>query len=100
MGVKKKKSSKQKVTKVASSLISKWQAVRRDLVAQEQEEEEAEDPDPVVQQRRKQKELEQWRAQQLAAGAAEENANFAVCAFVSGPCTEGAGIEQANMAGL
>ncbi|KAK9818113.1 hypothetical protein WJX72_007317 [[Myrmecia] bisecta] len=69
-----KKKKAMKLPKSANSLINKWQAVRKDLV---DEEDEDEVPDPAALERKRLREAEEWRLQQLRAGATpDDNANF------------------------
>lgn len=59
--------------KKVSSLVDKWKAAKEEL--QEEEEEERETPLEILEKKR-QREIEGWRAQQIASGEAKENANF------------------------
>ena len=61
-------------------MMSQWSTVRKDL---EDEEEraaraEAEAFDPEAQERKRRRQIEEWKAEQLRSGQAEDNANFLV----------------------
>ncbi|TVU11580.1 hypothetical protein EJB05_45174, partial [Eragrostis curvula] len=58
--------------KKVSSLVDKWKAAKEEL---RDEEEEPEDALEALE-RKRQKEIEEWRKQQIASGEAQENANF------------------------
>ncbi|KAI3510191.1 hypothetical protein L1887_25722 [Cichorium endivia] len=60
--------------KKVSGLVDKWKAVKEEL----HEDEEDEEPENALEalEKKKQREIEQWRAQQIATGEAKENANF------------------------
>ncbi|KAL6513950.1 hypothetical protein OROHE_019406 [Orobanche hederae] len=58
--------------KKVSSLVDKWKAAKEEL---HEEEEEAEDAYEILE-RKRQREIEEWRAQQIASGEARDNANF------------------------
>ncbi|XP_074303407.1 uncharacterized protein LOC141637903 isoform X2 [Silene latifolia] len=58
--------------KKVSSLVDKWKAAKEEL---EEEEERYESPLEILEKKR-QREIEDWRAQQIASGEAKENANF------------------------
>ncbi|KAL9235240.1 hypothetical protein vseg_010018 [Gypsophila vaccaria] len=58
--------------KKVSSLVDKWKAAKEEL---EEEEERRETPLEILE-RKRQREIEDWRAQQIASGEAKENANF------------------------
>ncbi|KAL3643266.1 hypothetical protein CASFOL_014081 [Castilleja foliolosa] len=58
--------------KKVSSLVDKWKAAKEEL---HEEEEEPEDTYEILERKRK-REIEQWRAQQIASGEAKDNANF------------------------
>lgn len=59
--------------KRVSSLVDKWKAAKEEL-----HEDEEEEPDNAYEflERKRQREIEQWRARQIATGEAKENANF------------------------
>ncbi|KAJ0989719.1 hypothetical protein J5N97_008075 [Dioscorea zingiberensis] len=59
--------------KKVSSLVDKWKAAKEELHGDEDEE-----PENVyeVLERKRQKEIEEWRARQIASGEAQDNANF------------------------
>ncbi|PWA82895.1 WW domain-containing protein [Artemisia annua] len=59
--------------KKVSGLVDKWKAVKEEM--HEDEEEEPEDALEKLEKKR-QREIEQWRAQQIATGEAKNNANF------------------------
>ncbi|KAG0467999.1 hypothetical protein HPP92_017327 [Vanilla planifolia] len=59
--------------KKVSSLVDKWKAAKEELHGEE--EEEPEDALDALQKKR-QKEIEEWRARQVASGEAQDNANF------------------------
>ncbi|CAL5052519.1 unnamed protein product [Urochloa decumbens] len=58
--------------KKVSSLVDKWKAAKEELRDEEEE------PESALEalERKRQKEIEEWRKQQLASGEAQENANF------------------------
>ncbi|XP_073047936.1 uncharacterized protein [Primulina eburnea] len=58
--------------KKVSSLVDKWKAAKEEL------HEEEEEPENVYEmlERKRQREIEEWQAQQIASGEAKENANF------------------------
>ncbi|KAK6123849.1 hypothetical protein DH2020_042405 [Rehmannia glutinosa] len=58
--------------KKVSSLVDKWKAAKEEL---HEEEEEPEDAYEILEKKR-QREIEEWRAQQIASGEAKVNANF------------------------
>ncbi|KAL8462156.1 hypothetical protein ACS0TY_033289 [Phlomoides rotata] len=60
--------------KKVSSLVDKWKAAKEEL-HEEEEEEEPEDPYEILEMKRK-REIEKWKAQQIASGEAKDNANF------------------------
>ncbi|XP_016439055.1 uncharacterized protein LOC107764989 isoform X2 [Nicotiana tabacum] len=59
--------------KKVSSLVDKWKAAKEELHAGEEEE-----PESVLEklEKKRQREIEEWRAKQIASGEAKENANF------------------------
>ncbi|KAF3616181.1 hypothetical protein FXO38_34701 [Capsicum annuum] len=59
--------------KKVSSLVDKWKAAKEELHAEEEEERES-----ALEklERKRQREIEEWRAQQMASGEAKDNANF------------------------
>ncbi|GMJ15963.1 Formin binding protein 4 [Hibiscus trionum] len=59
--------------KKVSSLVDKWKAAKEEL--QENAEDEPENAYEILEKKR-QREIEEWHAQQLATGEAKENANF------------------------
>ncbi|XP_021740742.1 formin-binding protein 4-like isoform X1 [Chenopodium quinoa] len=59
--------------KKVSGLVDKWKAAKEEL--QEEEKEERKTPLEMLEKKR-QREIEGWRAQQIASGEAKENANF------------------------
>ncbi|XP_078432118.1 WW domain-containing protein isoform X2 [Wolffia australiana] len=59
--------------KKVSSLVDKWKAAKEELHGED--EDEPEDAVEVLE-RKRQKEIEQWKARQIASGEAQENANF------------------------
>ncbi|KAL7217717.1 hypothetical protein ACSBR2_011035 [Camellia fascicularis] len=59
--------------KKVSSLVDKWKAAKEKL--QEDEEDEPENAYEILEKKR-QREIEEWRAQQIASGEARANANF------------------------
>ncbi|KAI3810185.1 hypothetical protein L1987_19795 [Smallanthus sonchifolius] len=59
--------------KKVSGLVDKWKAVKEEL--HEDEEDEPENALEVLEKKR-QREIEQWHAQQIASGEAKDNANF------------------------
>ncbi|CAA0815402.1 WW domain-containing protein [Striga hermonthica] len=58
--------------KKVSSLVDKWKAAKEELHEREEEPEDAFE----ILERKKKREIEAWRAQQIASGEAKENANF------------------------
>ncbi|PON86351.1 WW domain containing protein [Trema orientale] len=58
--------------KKVSSLVNKWKAAKEELLEDEEEPENAYE----MLERKRQKEIEEWRAQQIASGEAKDNANF------------------------
>ncbi|XP_022877742.1 uncharacterized protein LOC111395813 [Olea europaea var. sylvestris] len=58
--------------KKVSSLVDKWNAAKEEL---HEEEEEPENADEMLEKKRR-REIEEWRAQQIASGEAKDNANF------------------------
>ncbi|XP_016473971.2 uncharacterized protein LOC107795793 isoform X2 [Nicotiana tabacum] len=58
--------------KKVSSLVDKWKAAKEELHAEEEE------PKSVLEklEKKRQREIEEWRAKQIASGEAKENANF------------------------
>lgn len=58
--------------KKVSSLVDKWKAAKEEL---HEEEEEPENTYEMLEKKR-QREIEEWRAQQIASGEAKDNANF------------------------
>ncbi|KAL5548753.1 hypothetical protein UlMin_003984 [Ulmus minor] len=58
--------------KKVSSLVDKWKAAKEELLEDEEEPENA----CEFLERKRQKEIEQWHAQQIASGEAKDNANF------------------------
>ncbi|OEL28450.1 hypothetical protein BAE44_0010532 [Dichanthelium oligosanthes] len=58
--------------KKVSSLVDKWKAAKEELRNEEEE------PESALEalERKRQKEIEEWRKQQIASGEAQENANF------------------------
>ncbi|KAK9673717.1 hypothetical protein RND81_12G185400 [Saponaria officinalis] len=58
--------------KKVSSMVDKWKAAKEEL----QEEEERRETPLEILERKRQREIEDWRAQQIASGEAKENANF------------------------
>ncbi|KAG9448509.1 hypothetical protein H6P81_008474 [Aristolochia fimbriata] len=58
--------------KKVSSLVDKWKAAKEELHAEEDEPENAYE----ILEKKRQKEIEEWRAQQIASGEALDNANF------------------------
>ncbi|PUZ61042.1 hypothetical protein GQ55_4G238000 [Panicum hallii var. hallii] len=58
--------------KKVSSLVDKWKAAKEELRDEEEE------PESALEalERKRQKEIEEWRKQQIASGEAQENANF------------------------
>ncbi|KAL2475973.1 WW domain-containing protein [Abeliophyllum distichum] len=61
-------------SKKVSSLVDKWKAAKEEL-HEEEEEEEPENAYEMLEKKR-QREIEKWRAQQIASGEAKDNANF------------------------
>ncbi|CAJ1963822.1 unnamed protein product [Sphenostylis stenocarpa] len=61
-----------KSNKKVSSLVDKWKAAKEEMLEEEEE------PDSVfeVLERKRQREIEEWRAKQIASGEAKDNANF------------------------
>ncbi|KAJ0508590.1 putative WW domain-containing protein [Helianthus annuus] len=59
--------------KKVSGLVDKWKAVKEEL--HEDEEDEPENALEILEKKR-QREIEQWHAQQIASGEAKDNANF------------------------
>ncbi|KAJ8422187.1 hypothetical protein Cgig2_015418 [Carnegiea gigantea] len=59
--------------KKVSSLVDKWKAAKEEL--EEEEGEVRESPLEILEKKR-QREIEEWRAKQIASGEAKENANF------------------------
>ncbi|KAK6934643.1 WW domain [Dillenia turbinata] len=59
--------------KIVSSLVDKWKAAKEEL--HEDEEEEPENAYEILE-RKRQREIKEWRAQQIASGEAKDNANF------------------------
>ncbi|XP_057429606.1 uncharacterized protein LOC130722778 isoform X3 [Lotus japonicus] len=61
-----------KSNKKVSSLVDKWKAAKEELLEEEEE------PESVyeVLERKRQREIEEWRAKQIASGEAKDNANF------------------------
>ncbi|XAR56818.1 hypothetical protein NMG60_11037437 [Bertholletia excelsa] len=59
--------------KKVSSLVDKWKAAKEEL--HEDEEDEPENAYEILEKKR-QREIEEWRAQQIASGEAKDNANF------------------------
>ncbi|AQK83936.1 WW domain-containing protein [Zea mays] len=59
--------------KKVSSLVDKWKAAKEELRDEEEDE-----PETALEalERKRQKEIEEWRKQQIAFGHAQENANF------------------------
>ncbi|WVZ81448.1 hypothetical protein U9M48_028823 [Paspalum notatum var. saurae] len=59
--------------KKVSSLVDKWKAAKEELRDEEEDE-----PESALEalERKRQKEIEEWRKQQIASGEAQENANF------------------------
>lgn len=59
--------------KKVSSLVDKWKAAKEELHGDEEEE-----PENALEilEKKRQKEIEQWRARQVATGEAQDNANF------------------------
>ncbi|KAK3008705.1 hypothetical protein RJ639_015254 [Escallonia herrerae] len=62
-----------KSNKKVSSLVDKWKAAKEEL--HEDEEDEPEDACEILEKKRR-REIEKWRAQQIASGEAKDNANF------------------------
>ncbi|KAI7758383.1 hypothetical protein M8C21_001934 [Ambrosia artemisiifolia] len=62
-----------RANKKVSGLVDKWKAVKESL--HEDEEDEPENALEVLEKKR-QREIEQWHAQQIASGEAKDNANF------------------------
>ncbi|EEF29864.1 conserved hypothetical protein [Ricinus communis] len=59
--------------KKVSSLVDKWKAAKEEL--NENEEDEPENAYEILE-RKRQREIEEWRAKQIASGEAKDNANF------------------------
>ncbi|GAU13504.1 hypothetical protein TSUD_128010, partial [Trifolium subterraneum] len=61
-----------KSNKKVSSLVDKWKAAKEELLEEEEE------PESVFEalERKRQREIEEWRAKQIASGEAKDNANF------------------------
>jgi hypothetical protein len=61
-----------------SALVSKWNAVKQKVAAEEEAERQREEEqwDPGALEKKRQREVEAWAAQQAAAGAAADNPNF------------------------
>ncbi|XP_057982959.1 uncharacterized protein LOC131167901 isoform X2 [Malania oleifera] len=59
--------------KKVSSLVDKWKAAKEEL--QEDDEDEPENAFEILEKKR-QREIEEWRAKQIASGEAKDNANF------------------------
>ncbi|OVA05119.1 WW domain [Macleaya cordata] len=59
--------------KKVSSLVDKWKAAKEEL--HEDEEDEPENAYEILE-KKKQREIEEWRARQIASGEAKDNANF------------------------
>ncbi|KAK9089936.1 hypothetical protein Scep_029018 [Stephania cephalantha] len=62
-----------RANKKVSSLVDKWKAAKEEL--HEDEDDEPENAYEILE-RKRQREIEEWRAQQIASGEAKENANF------------------------
>ncbi|XP_015880716.3 uncharacterized protein LOC107416703 isoform X1 [Ziziphus jujuba] len=58
--------------KKVSSLVDKWKAAKEELLEDEKEPENAYE----MLERKRQREIEEWHAQQIASGEAKDNANF------------------------
>jgi len=73
-----KKKGTRKLPKGASSLLNKWEAVRNAEREAEETAARAEEEkfDVVAQKKKREREIEEWRFQQLATGEADGNANF------------------------
>lgn len=61
-----------KSNKKVSSLVDKWKAAKEELLEEEEEPESEYD----ALERKRQREIEEWRAKQIASGEAKDNANF------------------------
>ncbi|KAI4307828.1 hypothetical protein L6164_030967 [Bauhinia variegata] len=61
-----------KSNKKVSSLVDKWKAAKEELLEEEEEPETAYE----ILERKRQREIEEWRAKQIASGEAKDNANF------------------------
>ncbi|KEH34105.1 WW domain protein, putative [Medicago truncatula] len=61
-----------KSNKKVSSLVDKWKAAKEELLEEEEEPESVYD----ALERKRQREIEEWRAKQIASGEAKDNANF------------------------
>ncbi|KAE9598561.1 hypothetical protein Lal_00021035 [Lupinus albus] len=61
-----------KSNKKVSSLVDKWKAAKEELLEEEEE------PESLYEalERKRQREIEEWRANQIASGEAKDNANF------------------------
>jgi hypothetical protein len=64
-----------KANKKVSSMVNKWLAAKEELHSSEEDEDKALFDLEAIEKKR-QKEIEEWRSQQLASGGALENANF------------------------
>ncbi|MCO5614981.1 hypothetical protein L7F22_069268 [Adiantum nelumboides] len=64
------------LNKKVSSLVSKWKQAKEELHAGEDEDEDKALFDVEVLEKKRQKEIEEWRRQQIASGEALDNANF------------------------
>ncbi|KAG9136510.1 hypothetical protein Leryth_014353 [Lithospermum erythrorhizon] len=60
-------------SKKVSSLVDKWKAAKEEMMEEEEEE-----PETYIEklEKKRQREIEEWRAKQIASGEAKENANF------------------------
>ncbi|CAK9862395.1 unnamed protein product [Sphagnum jensenii] len=65
-----------KANKKVSSMVNKWLAAKEELHSSEEDEEDKALFDLEAIEKKRQKEIEEWRSQQLASGGALENANF------------------------
>ncbi|CAM6047128.1 unnamed protein product [Sphagnum compactum] len=65
-----------KANKKVSSMVNKWLAAKEELHSSEEDEEDKALFDLEAIEKKRQKEVEEWRSQQLASGGALENANF------------------------
>ncbi|KAF8779135.1 hypothetical protein HU200_002808 [Digitaria exilis] len=61
--------------KKVSSLVDKWKAAKEELHGDDDDDDEPESALEALE-RKRQKEIEEWRKQQIATGEAQENANF------------------------